>query len=166
MSKYVERLIEFLATEEAVYKQLLDYSDLKRKAIVDGDIEELDRIVTEEEQLIDQITKAENARNLLTDEMSGTYNVPAESITVTSWPEKIDEETSSKLEMLQNQLQEVLQELDRQNQINAKLIEVHLSYIDFLFDSATHTKETTAYSADGSLESKKSQAANLFDETM
>jgi flagellar biosynthesis/type III secretory pathway chaperone len=70
------------------------------------------------------------------------------------------------LRKTQSDLRELLLNLDRQNQVNAKLIEVHLSYIDFLFDTATQTRETTAYSADGSLDAKKSQAANLFDETM
>ncbi|MDD3502854.1 MAG: flagellar protein FlgN [Eubacteriales bacterium] len=166
MSIYADRLLSLLVKEEAVYKQLLDYSDSKRKAIVDGDTEQLDRIVSEEERLLELVSEAENDRNNLIKEISGVFNILPENVTVSKWPESLSADTADSLRKIQRDLRELLLNLDRQNQVNAKLIEVHLSYIDFLFDTATQTRETTAYSADGSLDAKKSQAANLFDETM
>jgi flagellar biosynthesis/type III secretory pathway chaperone len=166
MSIYAERLQSLLLHEGAIYKQLLDYSDSKRKAIVEGDTEQLDIIVSKEESLLEQLAEKENDRNNLIIEISGVFNIPQENVTVSKWPESLSESTADSLQKIQNDLRELLLELDRQNQVNAKLIEVHLSYIDFLFDTATQTRETTAYSADGNLESRRSQAANLFDETM
>lgn len=164
MSEMLSNLLDLLKQEHVIYCDLLKSSDSKRKAIVEGNVDELDRIVSEEEKMIESINILEKRREELVAVKSIELNVAPEELTLETWPTD-DELLHTALEQ-QAALRDTLSELDRNNQINARLIEVHLEYIDYLFEAATSTTETTAYAADGTVEARKNQASNLFDETM
>ena len=164
MSEMLRSLLSLLEQEHEIYCYLLKSSDSKRKAIVEGNVDELDRIVSEEERMLETIGILENQREELVAAKSATLGIAPEELTLDRWPTD-DELLKTALEK-QTALRGTLSELDRNNQINARLIEVHLEYIDYLFEAATSTTETTAYAADGTVEARKNQASNLFDETM
>lgn len=164
MSETLSSLLNLLGQEHEIYCDLLKSSDSKRKAIVEGNVDELDRIVSEEEKMIESINVLEKQREELVAAKSAELGIAPEELTLDRWPSE-DDLLQTGLEK-QAALKETLSELDRNNQINARLIEVHLEYIDYLFEAATSTTETTAYAADGTVEARKNQASNLFDETM
>lgn len=164
MSEMLSRLLSLLEQEHEIYYDLLDSSDCKRKAIVERNVDELDRIVSEEEKMIESIIALEKLREELLAAKSAELGIAPEELTLDRCTTD-DELLQTSLEK-QAALRETLAELDRNNQINARLIEVHLEYIDYLFEAATSTTETTAYAADGTVEARKNQAGNLFDETM
>ncbi|NLW12074.1 MAG: flagellar protein FlgN, partial [Clostridiaceae bacterium] len=55
MSETLSSLLKLLEQEHEIYCDLLKSSDSKRMAIVEGNVDELDNIVSEEEKMIESI---------------------------------------------------------------------------------------------------------------
>ena len=127
----VERLIDVLGKEAAVYEDILKISKNKTNIIVEGKVSELESLVKLEQSLVLQMGKLEGLREELVDKISTELHIETGKITISMLTALVDTEVKGKLKNCQGRLENVLLELKGKNELNAKLIKNSLDYIDF-----------------------------------
>ena len=125
-----ERLIGVLAKMLELYQALLVISK-------------------QEELLIVQIGKIETARENAIQEFIDANKIVEDHLTVSRLAQLAEEPFGVQLSELLEKLQQVTAELVRMNQINTKLIEQSLSYINFNINLLTQNTVGPTYAAKG-----------------
>lgn len=159
----IDRLIDVLNKETAMYEGILKLSKNKTDVIVEGKVTELEGITRLEQTLILQMGKLEEEREKLVDQMAAQLNRKASDITLTGLGELLPKEQSGRLKACHEKLPKLLKELGETNVLNSKLIKNSLDYIDFsvnILTSVGATGNNYSYSGQSSDSSKK---RNFFD---
>jgi flagellar biosynthesis/type III secretory pathway chaperone len=144
-----ERLIGVLAKMLELYQALLVISKQKHDILVSAKAVELEAITKQEELLIVQIGKIETARENAIQEIIDANKIVEDHLTVSRLAQLAEEPFGVQLSELLEKLQQVTAELVRMNQINTKLIEQSLSYINFNLNLLTQNTIGPTYAAKG-----------------
>ncbi len=132
MSGLLGNLIDLLSEQKEYYSELVILAEEKKKVIIENDIENLEKITTVENILINKNIKLEEARFEIVEDIATVMNKSAEELTVTKIAEIItDEEQTKKLKQLSKELTEMIQKLKDYNEKNRELIQSSLEYIEF-----------------------------------
>lgn len=127
----IENLTRVLAEELKLYKSILDISKRKTRVIIDGNIDELNKIVKGEHSFVLKVGKLEDLRGKLVFALSKKLGISFDNINVSEIIKRIDENEAKKIEKYKEFILKVVNELKDVNEINGKLIKNSLEFIDF-----------------------------------
>lgn len=158
----IDRLIEVLNKETAMYEGILKLSKNKTNVIVEGKVAELEGITRLEQSMILQLGKLEEEREGLVDKMAVQLNVKASDITLASLEKLFPKGQTEKLTSCQKMLPKLINDLGELNVLNSKLIRNSLDYIDFSINILTNAGSTGNNYGNSGL-SSDSKKRNFFD---
>lgn len=158
----IDRLIEVLNKETAMYEVILKLSKNKNEVIVEGKVSELESITSLEQSVIIQLGKLEIEREELVDKLAVQLKVKASDISLASLEKMLSKEHAEKLKGCHKVLPKLINELREVNTLNSKLIRNSLEYIDFSINILTNAGSTgNNYGNSG--QSNDSKKRNFFD---
>lgn len=158
----MDRLIEILNKETAVYEGIFKLFRNKTDAIVEGKVSELEGITRLEQSMVIQLSKLEEEREELVDKLAVQLNVKASDITLDSLGKLFPKEQAQELENCHNTLPRLIHNLGEANTLNSKLIRNSLDFIDFSINVLTNAGSAgNNYRYTG--QSGDSKKRNFFD---
>ena len=141
MSKSTQQLIVILKKECEVYEEYMEIADEKTKLIINREINLLDKITIREEKIIGEVRKIDTVRNLIIGNILKERDIQKieklEDII-----NMVEKKYSTVLVDLKNRLEKVLMEIKRLNDLNEKLINQSLDYIEFNVNLYASLKST------------------------
>jgi len=149
-----EELIVILERELEVLLSLKELTYDKTDIIVSNDIEELEKIIKKEEELINLLANTEEERVNLMDSWGVGKDTPLTEV--------IEKTIEGKEELMDIglKLSKALEEIQSRNNTNKQLIYENLEWLDFNMNLLTNTHTPTTYGK----EKKGTEAKNsLFD---
>ncbi|MBS4538149.1 flagellar protein FlgN [Clostridium sp. D2Q-11] len=159
MENLVEILNKVLSEEIIVYKELLEVIEKKTDILVKGDIKELDKITSEEHNIINKLGKFENLREKVIFNIGHRRGIK-ETLDVTSLLEIVNEDEREEISRLKDDIVEVLSNIKDRNDLNSSLIKDSLDYISLNLNLLTQNDTELTYGSD----KKKSQSPkSLFN---
>lgn len=158
----IDRLIEVLNKETAMYEEILKLSKNKTDVIIEGKVNELESITKLEQMLILQLGKLEEERETLVDAIAVQVKMNSSDLTLSGLEKLFPKEQADKLKACHDKLPGLIKDLGEANVLNSKLIKNSLEYIDFsinILTSAGATGNNYGYSG----QSSDSKKRNFFD---
>ena len=158
----MNKLIELLEHEYRVYENILRMSKDKTNIIVEGKVKELENVVKLEQALVLQISRIDKQREEVVEQLSKEVNLKDNNLNISEIIQYGDREQKQQLEEYRGKMGKLIAELAHTNQINSKLIENSLEYIDFSLNLMANADVTSNnYGNKGS--STERSRKNLFD---
>lgn len=158
----VKDLLDILTQEAVIYEELREISAKKKDIIIKNKIQELDSLVKLEQSMILQIARLEDHREGITESLATQMGKSPEAVTVSELTAYLAGEQGEKLEACRRHILDVLEDLKSNNELNAKLINDSLEYIDFSINIfAGAAEQNNNYSSSGQVNASKKR--NLFD---
>jgi len=127
----VDRLVEVLNQQADIYNHMLVKSKEKTDIIVNGKVDELDKITKLEKTLVSDIAKLERERETLVNKIANEIGVSPDQATMSELIKRLDKNETGKLEGLRKKISDTLNELKRINDLNSMLIKNSLEYAEF-----------------------------------
>jgi flagellar biosynthesis/type III secretory pathway chaperone len=161
----VNELTKALKKESGIYRDLLDIAKKKTNIIVEGKVQELETVTRLEQQLVGRTAGIEESREETAGKIAEELGLSSEEITLTMLSEHLEDEQAQELEKQRTQITDILSELKKTNQLNARLIKNSLDYIDFSINLLTDSgagDDAGSYGSTGEVRRKKSER-NFFD---
>ncbi len=145
MAGIIYELIEVLEEQKECYEGLLTLAKYKQDAVVDKKLDLLQEIVITEEQFVGRVNTLDKKREVLLKDISIVTGMAYKTLSITRIVEKLGEEneTSQKLLEIKNNLNIIIQEIKKQNELNTVLINQSLELIDFTINAIGSTKGYT-----------------------
>lgn len=150
----------------AVQEQLVNLSQRKRDILVQGNIDSLSKLIQEESKLVRILGKMEEERIFQMKEYLKSRGILSEEFTLAQLlqiiPEKADQ---AEIQELADKLQKTIQQLQQHNELNAKLIQDSLKYVNDSIELMTdQSKETINYQRPaGNAKAQSTSARSFFD---
>lgn len=150
MASLVEELLVDLQTENQTYEELLALSDTKRESIINGKVEELEKITAAEEEISSRLKNLENKRTNILKDMAVVLGHDGEMFTVTNVIERLSAQPKEQQALTQARdlLVETASRMQLANQQNSILLQQALEMVEFdltLFKSLKQAPETANY---------------------
>lgn len=123
----MERLIE-------MHKSLLEIADKKTAIIEKGDIDALNTLVKEEQKLLPSLNKYEQVRHQVVRNFLTPYHVEEENYTITTCLEFLADPNKEKLSSLRDELIDIVQTLQKKNDLNSQLVHQSLQFVQMSLD--------------------------------
>jgi len=127
----VERLLQVLDEEARLYEDILKISKNKTDVIVKGNVAELENIVKIEQSIVLRINELEDMRDEVVGKLSAEVGLKPSEVSISSLLGHLKGEQAEKLKCFQERMMAILGELKNINELNAKLINNSLEYINF-----------------------------------
>lgn len=159
----MDRIISTLEDEDKIYKKLLSLSIKKKDHIIEGRISELDQIVQIESSIILEISKLEDEREAAIDALAADHELLRENLTVSYICDEVKDERCSILKEVTQSISDTLSKLKEVNDINGKLIEQSLEYINFSVNLITNSLEPHNGVYEAKTGEDKGEKHSLFD---
>ncbi|BBB91690.1 MAG TPA: flagellar protein FlgN [Methylomusa anaerophila] len=150
MTAIWEKLITIMHQTIQLYQTLLELSRQKREALVAVNIQEVESITRQEELLIIEAGKLEKSRQAAIEQIIARHNLSAANPTLMQVKELADEQTAARIESIGEQIASLVKELVALNQLNTKLINQSLEYINFSINVMTQAAAEPTYSPQAS----------------
>jgi flagellar biosynthesis/type III secretory pathway chaperone len=164
MNELIARFAEIMRDESDLQQRLLQLSLDKREAVTEDSLSKLDAIVREEQMLIARQQAAERQRLACVEELSALTGKPVEDITMLTFAEAAEDPSCQKeLRTLAEKMIDTLNQLQKNNDINKKMIEGRLEYLQYMVGSVSALQESSVYSQQGTEKPRTGQAAKLYD---
>lgn len=162
MSKSIEQLILTLEKEFEVYSEVLELSKDKRRNIIEGHVKELDGITKKEQKMIVTLGKLEEIREAIISNIIKELEIE-EIENIEELSKYLDDTAKNRIKDIKDKLITLLDEVKRENDLNSKLIQQSLDFIEFnknLLISIENSSSTYSPNAD---EKNIKTKSNLFD---
>ncbi|WP_418039506.1 flagellar protein FlgN [Paenibacillus xylanilyticus] len=132
----LDRLIAVLQRMEQNHREMLALSEIKRQVIVKNDVDQLIAVMNKESKFMKQQEPLESERLSAVHELLQERGIKSLlNLNITEISKLIfDPADKQRLIEVQNKLAGTLHELKEANQLNQKLIEQSLKFIDFSMD--------------------------------
>lgn len=142
-------LIDIIDKEKDEYLTLLQLSKEKKEVLVSVNIKKLDDIIGQEQKILYNIAELENIKYKYIEIICKDKNLKKEDINISKITELSDNETKKRLKSLTDEFKKIIDEINFHNNLNTKLIESHLDYIDVSFSLLLNKDNNTSYNNDG-----------------
>lgn len=163
MEELLIKIADNMTNEKAFYIELLELSQAKTAIVTEKRIKDLEKIVEMEQDLIVRIGNIDGDRQDLLEELASFQGVPGESITLTHLIQWSNGDIKARFQSLQDDFQDIVNRQQHLNEVNSKLIETNLEYVDFaLHLMAGQGESGKVYEKKGQV-SQGNQNRNLFD---
>ena len=149
----MENLIDVLDSENAAYEKVAALSEGKTSAIVAGDIENLGKIMEEEQEIVGRIQRMEKERDKFLADIANVVNRDVETLKLIDLIQMLESmpDQQRKLEDVQGNLRKTIDQLRELNGKNQLLISERLDMVNFNLDMIRAMKsapQTANYSKD------------------
>ncbi|NLP18340.1 MAG: flagellar protein FlgN [Firmicutes bacterium] len=124
-------LLNNLEGQIKCYRNLLHLARRKKDILIEGKVQELDKIIGAEQVLILEGGRLEEERLDLLEEIGSKINLAPEKITRHHLLAKFTDQERERFTQLEGELKEILRHLHEENQFNQHLIKQSLDYIEF-----------------------------------
>jgi len=158
MDKFIEEIINILKQEMKLYKDLVRLSDEKKNAIISGKVDEIDKIIKIEQNIVFDAGQLEKLRERSVDQYCVINGLKRENINLTELGKTLGDAAKNQLEKVQGELQSILGDLKNINDQNGALIKQSLEFIDFSINLITSTQIDST-----SLYEEGKQSKRIFD---
>lgn len=138
-SKMIQTLIKVLEYENRMYKELIEISSQKTDVVIQGNIEVLKQLIEKEQQLVAETKKLEQAREQILTQLSNAFGITPEEITLQDLIEHLDQEDKKAFNLVREKLQKTVIQLQYKNNLNQKLLENSLEYVQFSMNLITES---------------------------
>jgi len=159
----LEKVIHYLEKENDIYERLLSISRQKKDVIIDGKINELDSIIKMEGNLIMEVSKLEDEREKAVDDLAKELGCKREELSISYLCSKVVDERTAHLKKIADTIGDTLKELKEINDLNGKLIEQSLEFINFSINLVADAMEGQKVVYDGKKEANGENNVRLFD---
>jgi flagellar biosynthesis/type III secretory pathway chaperone len=158
----LDPVIAAVTAQKNAYSELLDLARAKRETIVSGDINQLDVILAAESDLLHQLGSLEQSRSQASQALAQQLGQRPEDLTWSSLPWQNSRQRQA-MEKLQHEFAGILDALQQVNEVNSRLLTMHLDYVHELMNTVTKTVESSSYDAAGNPQPLRQQSVNLID---
>jgi len=160
MNSVLNKLADVLDKEVNIYEGILKLSKQKTDVLVAGKVSELEGITKLEQSAILTLSKLEEEREKLVEKAAEQLKVKPSDVTLSTFIEVMPKEQAEKLKRYNDVLPKLFNEIRENNELNSKLIQNSLDYIDFSINVLTSTGSAGNYSSSGQSGDEKK---NFFD---
>lgn len=126
-----ENLITALQYEYKTYSEILKIAESKTDSLVKNDVEAITAISEKERKMAEQTLKLNQAREQIIKSLAERLNEDYKTLTITKLSMLLKEPYKKQLEKIQKEMSALLAKLTARNEINKKLIENAIKYLDF-----------------------------------
>lgn len=151
---FKDELKGLLLVELDNLEKLLKLSFTKTQAILNDDLEQISDITLIEEKLVREVMELEDKRIKLLDNWGVKIDTPISDVV-----EQIPDGKKELIE-LRKKFKGVMEKLGDRNQVNARLIEQNLEWVEFNLNLLTSTTTPGSYGEDSK---KREEKQKLFD---
>ena len=132
----MENLIDVLDSENAQYEKLVTLAEGKTSAIVAGDIENLGKIMEEEQEIVGRIQRMEKERDKFLADIANVVNRDVETLKLIDLIQMLESmpDQQRKLEDVQGNLRKTIDQLRELNGKNQLLLSERLDMVNFNLD--------------------------------
>jgi len=153
VASLLENLIDVLDSENAQYERLVTLAESKTSVIVAGDIENLGKIMEEEQEIVGRIQGMEKNRNKFLADIANVVNRDVETLKLIDLIQMLESmpDQKQKLEDVQTDLRKTIDKLRETNGKNQLLLSERLDMVNFNLDMIRAMKsapQTANYSKD------------------
>ncbi len=141
--KHVQNVINILKREYNYYNDMLELSKTKKSIIIEGKVSELDKIVKLEQKMVFDIGQLERAREQETEQICKLSGIDMDTASLSELTKVLGSKYRDELAKLQGMLSDTLNELKTINELNGKLIQQSLEYIDYSVNIITSANTAT-----------------------
>lgn len=129
----MENLIDVLDRENAAYEKVAALAESKTSAIVAGDIENLGKIMEEEQEIVGKIQGMEKQRDKFLADIANVVNRDVETLKLIDLIQMLEAmpDQQQKLKDVQKRLRETIDKLRESNGKNQLLLAERLEMVDF-----------------------------------
>ncbi len=120
LNQRVDELTDILTRQKSFYENFLELARSKKEALIANNLEELSDIVAGEDELTQKIETLEAERKSISERISQLLG--KEEINISLLLDYIEGERSEQLAAVQEEMQDLLDELSRQNEQNRQLL--------------------------------------------
>lgn len=161
----VQQVTEVLRSMDNLYSILVSLSQEKQQAIMDNDVVQLTKVMTEESRVLKHAAGLETAREREVALFLQEKGIRSQlSLTITEMTRLVfDPEEKEMLLQAQRQLSNTLHELKRLNALNKELIEQSLNFIDYSLNLLTSLPEEEVVYSDPSKQQSSQKIRSFFD---
>ena len=130
-SEKINDLMEILEREIGIYEELLQVSKDKTEIIVKGNVPELDNITKVEQTLVLNMGKLEAFREKIVNDLSLELQTNPWELTISELFRYLDKTQTQRFEEYKTKLLNTINEIKTINELNSKLIQNSIDYINF-----------------------------------
>lgn len=156
-------LLEILEEQKAIQGVLVALSERKTKAIASGKTDALSDIVEEEKGLLAQIKAVEKKQGRCVDKLAALLNIPSAEVRMSLIIEAAQGEQKDMLVKLRGELSELVEKQIQSNEINMKLLQMNMDYVQFLINTTSRQQAAPVYGTGGTLDKPAEAAKRLLD---
>ncbi len=133
MASLLENLIDVLDRENAAYERVAVLAESKTSAIVAGDIENLGKIMEEEQEIVGKIQGMEKQRDKFLADIANVVNRDVETLKLIDLIQMLESmpDQQQKLKDVQKRLRATIDKLRESNGKNQLLLAERLDMVDF-----------------------------------
>ncbi|NLN64334.1 MAG: flagellar protein FlgN [Clostridiaceae bacterium] len=147
---WTDNLIKVLEYENKLYKQFFAIAEQKTDIVVKGDVEALQTLVGKEHKLAGELNKLSAVREQIFEQISKAIGRNPKEMTLTDLIAHIPPEQASRVTQIRDELQKTIRQFTAKNDLNQKLIQNALEYVDFSLNLLTRdTPGATQYGRKG-----------------
>lgn len=162
MSQLSEQLARILEREQAIYEEVLDLAEKKKRIIIDGKLKELEDITRRETEIVGILIKLENLRSQTSEQLAAEKGI-RELVSMRDLLPLLDPKDQLYISALQAQLKGTIASLQNVNELNGKLLKQSLELVDFNLNLiSTIGSVSSGYTAEAS-EKGQPMRSGLFD---
>lgn len=163
LEQLADDLLEILAQQKKVYREIREVAEAKQETLVENEIEELSEIVSQEEELTGEINSLEDKRSDISERIAELLG--KDEMNISLLRQYVSGERESSLAALQAELTELLEDVSRLNEQNRQLLLDAMKFNEFSLKLIMQGAEgDSTYSADGKTVKKNDQQArNIID---
>lgn len=156
---WIDNLIKVLDYENRLCGQLFMIAENKTAMIINGETESLQAVVGKEQRLVGELNKLRDAREQIIEQIGKKTDKLAKEIVVADLINKLPENQAKRLSAERDKLKETIGRLKAKNDLNQRLIQNALEYVDFSINLLTESAPQTAqYGRKGYESERKSRA--------
>lgn len=153
MEAIIEELVRIMAKEAEAFNQLLSTLHEKQRAIVEGEIEQLNKSVQDESKLARETKALEVERMARTRELAQKLELENLNPRLTEIIEKVEKRYAQRLREQRDLLRSLVEEIHTLNQSNQFLLNHSLKFIEKTMEILLNGSDKTAlYKKDGKLQ--------------
>lgn len=164
MAGLIEELIDILEKENEEYRVLLKLSKVKTGIIIRNDIQELSKIVEEEQIVVGRISPLDKKRVEYTNDIATVINRKPETLTITRLMELMEGQPKirKRLAEVHDKLHDTMTQMAKVNEMNKGLLQESLDLVNFDINLLNNLKQApltadynkSAYNTETRMESR------------
>lgn len=157
----IESYIKILEEQHKLFVELFTLAKLKQPVLINGEIEELDKITKKEQKIIIQVGRLEEERYPLHQALANHFCLLPEELDAHKLITLLDEEDKNIVKEMIINLQQTINQLDLINQENTSLTEQSLEFVNYSLNLLTGLDDSPTY---GDNNTNNKTIAKIFDQ--